>query len=94
MIGDVMERMSGRLVKEAPAPTVLAVIPTLNEERHIETCIRSLMDGDDRLRHVPVTIADGGSADRTVEIVEGLKEEFPNLRVLHNPKKQVYCEGN
>ncbi|RAN35962.1 glycosyltransferase family 2 protein [Hyphomonas pacifica] len=87
MIGDVMERTAERLVKEAPAPSVLAVIPALNEERHIETCIRSLMDGDDRLRKVPLTIADGGSTDRTVEIVERLKSEFPNLRVLHNPKK-------
>lgn len=87
MIGDEMERSPGRPAKEAPASAVLAVIPTLNEERHIETCIRSLMDGDERLRQVPVTIADGGSSDRTVEIVKGLKEEFPNLRILHNPKR-------
>ena len=87
MLGDVMERNAGRLVREAPAQTVLAVIPTLNEERHIEACIRSLMDGDERLRQVPLTIADGGSTDGTVAIVESLKGEFPNLRVLHNPKR-------
>jgi succinoglycan biosynthesis protein ExoA len=87
MFGDVMERNAGRLVREAPAQTVLAVIPTLNEERHIEACIRSLMDGDERLKHVPLTVADGGSTDQTVAIVESLKGEFPNLRVLHNPKR-------
>ena len=91
MIGDVMEsvmeRTAGRLVREAPAPSVLAVIPTLDEERHIEACIRSLMDGDPRLRQVPLTVADGGSKDKTVAIVERMKFEFPNLRVLHNPKK-------
>lgn len=86
MFGDLMERTAGRFVSEAPAPTVLAVIPTLNEERHIETCIRSLMDGDERLRRVPLTIADGGSTDRTVQIVEKMKQEFPNLRILRNPK--------
>ena len=64
MFGDVMERNAGRLVREAPAQTVLAVIPTLNEERHIEACIRSLMDGDERLKHVPLTVADGGSTIR------------------------------
>lgn len=66
---------------------ILAIIPTLNEERHIEACIRSLMDGEADLRKVPLTIADGGSTDRTVEIVESLREEFPNIRVINNPKR-------
>jgi succinoglycan biosynthesis protein ExoA len=69
----------------APA-SILAVIPTLNEERHIETCIRSLMREMPSLR-VPLVVADGGSTDKTVEIVERLKSEFPNLQLIHNPKK-------
>lgn len=67
--------------------TVLAVIPALNEARHIETCIRSLMQGSPLLRLVPLTVADGGSTDETVAIVKGLMREFPNLRLLENPKK-------
>lgn len=74
-----------------PAPVepsaILAVIPALNEARHIETCIRSLMAGSPQLRAVPLTVADGGSTDDTVAIVEGLKGEFPNLSVMHNPKR-------
>lgn len=70
----------------APA-SILAVIPALNEERHIETCIRSLMAGDARLASIPLVVADGGSTDATVSIVEGLAAEFPNLRVIHNPKR-------
>lgn len=66
---------------------VLAVIPALNEARHIETCIRSLMAGSPRLREVPMTVADGGSSDDTVAIVEALRAEFPNLSVMHNPKR-------
>ncbi len=75
---------------EAPelAPgSILAVIPTLNEERHIETCIRSLMAGDASLGEVPLVVADGGSTDNTVKIVERLKSEFPNLQLIHNPKQ-------
>lgn len=76
---------------ESPHPVapaaILAVIPALNEARHIETCIRSLMAGSPALRQVPLVVADGGSSDETVAIVEGLKAEFPNLRVLHNPKR-------
>jgi len=67
--------------------SILAVIPALDEERHIETCIRSLMEGDARLRDVPVVVADGGSTDNTIQIVEDLRREFPNLRVIHNPKR-------
>lgn len=63
---------------------ILAVIPALNEARHIETCIRSLMQGSPFLRLVPLTVADGGSSDDTVRIVEDLMQEFPNLRLIHN----------
>ncbi len=66
---------------------VLVVIPVLNEAKHIETCIRSLMTGDARLRDAGFVAADGGSGDETRAIVEGLRGEFPNLSLLDNPKK-------
>ncbi len=72
---------------DVQADAVLAVIPALNEARHIEACIRSLMAGHPDLRRVPLTVADGGSTDDTVAIVTGLMGEFPNIRVLHNPKR-------
>ncbi len=67
--------------------SVLAIIPALNEELHIETCIRSLMAGDSRLASVRLIVADGGSQDGTVEIVNRLMQEFPNLRLVNNPKR-------
>jgi succinoglycan biosynthesis protein ExoA len=73
---------------EALDPTrVIAVIPALNESRHIESCIRSLMAGDEWLRRVPLVVVDGGSTDGTIEIVESLMPEFPNLNLMHNSKK-------
>lgn len=66
---------------------VLVVIPVLNEAKHIETCIRSLMTGDARLRDAGFVVADGGSKDETRAIVERLRSEFPNLSLLDNPKK-------
>lgn len=66
---------------------VLVVIPVLNEAAHIEACIRSLMKGDARLRDASFVVADGGSKDATRTIVEGMRGEFPNLRLLANPKK-------
>lgn len=68
------------------SPTdILAVIPALNEEAHIEECIRSLMAGSPLLRLVPLIVADGGSRDATRDIVQGLTAEFPNLRLIDNP---------
>lgn len=72
---------------KADPVSILAVIPALNEARHIEDCIRSLMTGSPMLRLVPLTVADGGSTDGTPEIVERLRGEFPNLRLLHNPAR-------
>ncbi|MEZ6013352.1 MAG: glycosyltransferase family 2 protein [Hyphomonas sp.] len=66
---------------------VLAVIPALNEERHIEACIRSLMQGEPDLRRVLLVVADGGSSDGTVGVVKRLMEEFPNLRLINNTKR-------
>lgn len=65
---------------------VLVAIPVLNEEVHIEACVRSLMKGDQRLASVEFAIVDGGSTDRTRSIVADLIDEFPNLRLLYNPK--------
>jgi succinoglycan biosynthesis protein ExoA len=63
---------------------VLIVVPTLNEATHIAVVIRTLILGileEDAV----VVVADGGSSDRTTEIVEELAKEFDCLRLLHNP---------
>ena len=74
-------------MRAVAAADVLVVIPVLNEEAHVAGCVRSLMKGDERLAGALFVIADGGSTDRTCEIVVKLREEFPNLVLLDNPKK-------
>ena len=71
----------------AVASDVFVVIPTYNEERHIEDCIRSLMGDATDMHDVAIIVADGGSGDKTVEIVESMQQEFANLTCLHNPRK-------
>ncbi|MDC7692771.1 glycosyltransferase family 2 protein [Asticcacaulis sp. DXS10W] len=65
---------------------VLIVIPCLNEETHIESVIRQLMT-EPRPNRFLVVVADGGSTDRTCEIVINLSREFSRLRLVHNPKR-------
>jgi succinoglycan biosynthesis protein ExoA len=69
-----------------PARIVVAV-PTLNEERHIETVLRALIEQDPRMASVRIVVADGGSTDGTCEIVRGLMKNFPRLQLVHNPKR-------
>jgi succinoglycan biosynthesis protein ExoA len=66
---------------------ILVAIPVLNEEAHIEACVRSLMAGDERLHSAEFVVIDGGSTDRTRCLVNDLRDEFPNLRLANNPKK-------
>jgi succinoglycan biosynthesis protein ExoA len=64
---------------------VLVVIPALNEEAHIEACLRSLLNGDVRLSEVVIVVADGGSRDRTRTIVRRFAVDFPTVVLMENP---------
>ncbi|MEO1101748.1 MAG: glycosyltransferase family 2 protein [Pseudomonadota bacterium] len=82
-------RPDGARAPAAPVAgaSVLVAIPTFNEEDHIEACLRSLLTGDDRLCHIRIIVADGESTDATREIVGHLQAEFPNVSLIHNPKR-------
>jgi succinoglycan biosynthesis protein ExoA len=66
-------------------PTVSFVIATLEEERSIERCVRSLLDQRYPADLIEVAVVDGGSADRTCELVSALAAADPRVRLLHNP---------
>ncbi|MEL6265597.1 MAG: glycosyltransferase family 2 protein [Pseudomonadota bacterium] len=65
---------------------VLVVIPTFNEEGHIEACVEALV-GDPAMAGVTVAIADGRSTDRTREIVAGLSARHPGVTLVDNPAR-------
>lgn len=69
------------------APFVTIVIPTLNEERYIERCLRSVLDDPYPRDRLELLVVDGGSGDGTVAIVERVAEELGGVRVLHNPRR-------
>ncbi|PNU03190.1 succinoglycan biosynthesis protein exoa [Novosphingobium guangzhouense] len=63
---------------------VLIVVPCLNEEAHLPGLLADLLrDAGDAL----VVVADGGSVDRSREIVRGFADRHTNLRLLDNPKR-------
>jgi succinoglycan biosynthesis protein ExoA len=64
------------------------LVPVLNEERYIESSVTTM-----RRQRFPGSLefifADGGSGDRTREILEGLASEDPRIRVFDNPVGSV-----
>jgi succinoglycan biosynthesis protein ExoA len=65
---------------------ILAVIPCLNEEAHLERLVRGLLRDNADLP-MTIVIADGGSTDRSVEIAKALAQESASVVYLHNPNK-------
>lgn len=61
------------------------VIPVLNEERHIEDCLRSVCEQDYPGDLIEIVVADGGSTDRTKELVAQMAINDPRLRLVENP---------
>lgn len=66
--------------------SVTIVMPALDEEAHIETAIRSVLVGTEAI-DCDLVVADGGSTDRTREIVRRLQSEDPRIRLVHNEKR-------
>jgi len=56
---------------------VAVVISTLNEEKFIEKCLASVMRQTYPFEDMDVMVVDGGSNDRTREIVENLGKNIP-----------------
>jgi len=65
-------------------PFFSIVVPLLNEEPYIEGLVRSLVDLDYPDERYEIIMADGGSADRTLEILERV-DTRRRIRVLKNP---------
>ena len=64
---------------------VAVIIPTLNEERFIENCLTSVMEQTFPFGAMDVMVVDGGSKDRTREIVQRISDSHPNVRLIDNP---------
>jgi succinoglycan biosynthesis protein ExoA len=68
-------------------PLVSIVIPTLNEERYITQLLESLGAQTYGPENLEVLVADGGSSDRTRELVQTFPSRFARLDVVDNPKR-------
>lgn len=68
---------------------VSIVIPCRNEALHIKNCIESLIINGYSTDLLEVLIIDGQSTDGTQQIIETLKSDYPQLRLLENKHKKT-----
>lgn len=67
-------------------PFVSIIMPALNEELHIRDAVTSVLPDADIVDY-EIMVADGGSTDRTRNIVLEIAAENPRVRLLDNPKR-------
>lgn len=65
-------------------PFISIVVPLLNEEPYIEGLARSLLELDYPETQYEIIMADGGSSDRTLEVLARVNADG-RIRVLDNP---------
>lgn len=66
------------------------VIPVLNEEKRISTCISALLNLDYPKDKYEILIVDNGSRDDSVKIIKSFeKNENPKLKLLFEPKAGI-----
>lgn len=64
---------------------VAVIIPTLNEELYIASCIESIKAQTYPFGMMDIMVVDGGSKDKTKEIVDDFSSSHSNVRLLDNP---------
>jgi succinoglycan biosynthesis protein ExoA len=67
-------------------PFVSVIIPVRNEEKFIAQCLQSVVDQDYPQGRMEVLVVDGGSEDRSREIVAEFGSRYPLIKLLDNPK--------
>jgi succinoglycan biosynthesis protein ExoA len=67
-------------------PTVTIAIPTYNEARNIESLINSFLSNT-YPNIEEILIADGGSTDKTQDLVKQIALNYPQVKLIDNPEK-------
>lgn len=66
-------------------PFISVICPTYNEEKFIDECICSVLKQDYPKESLEVLFVDGGSEDKTRDIILSYVDKYPFIRILDNP---------
>ncbi len=73
---------------------VSIIIPTLNEERYIASCLDSVVDSDLKMGSYEVLVIDGLSSDNTVNIVKEYMQKYDFIKLYTNEKRIIPAAMN
>ena len=73
---------------------VSIIIPCYNEEKYIQRCLDSIIANDYPTEKMEILVVDGGSSDRTRDIIATNSQRYHFLRLLDNPEQIVPCALN
>jgi succinoglycan biosynthesis protein ExoA len=68
-------------------PKVTLIVAMLNEAEHIEACLRSILAQNYPAGRLEILVYDGGSTDRSRDIVQSMLSENPSIVLAHNPRR-------
>src|SRR4029079_10518944 len=74
-------------------PFVTIAMPSYNEELYIEECLNSLLQQDYPADRMEILVADGGSPDKTREIVNRMAAKDARIRLLDNSAHKIQSYG-
>lgn len=67
--------------------SISVIIPTLNEENFIANCLDCIINQTYPFSEMDIMVIDGGSKDKTRDIVIEYHNKYSNIRLLSNPGK-------
>lgn len=74
---------------EKNIPIASILIPVFNEENYISDCLNSIVKNDKSKYNFEIIIIDGGSTDKTLEIIKEYTLLYPYIKYLKNHKKYI-----
>lgn len=82
---DASPSAQARTTARVDPASVLVAIPTLNEEQHIAATLTALTQGAPAA--FKIVVADGGSTDKTRQIVADMAAQRGNIHLIDNPER-------
>ncbi len=68
---------------------ISVVVPCLNEEKYIKTCLESIVNNGFLVSEMEILVVDGGSADSTLDIIAEIQKSISSVKLLSNPKRKT-----
>ncbi len=72
---------------------ISVIMPAFNADRFIDVAVRSLLSERQAIK-LDIIVVDDGSTDNTRDIVEAIAREYPEVRLLRNPRKGIAAARN